>query len=905
MNRDKIILKEKYQVISELGKGQFGQVYKVKDITNDNFYAIKRLKKDEICRSEYLLSAYNKELLVMKECECENSVKYYEQFVSSSNLNIVMELCDGDLEHWINKHKGFINENQLREIICGLNNVFKIMDQKNIVHRDLKLKNIMIVYKKDKNQVLDIIPKLSDFGFSKIMDESDITRTKLGTPATMAPEILMGREYTNRCDIWSLGVIMYQLLYKTLPFKARNESDLLKFILSNKFKLPEGCKISEPLNDLLSKMLVVDPKKRISWQELFNHPFLDDNSDSELDRFDKTYGCARKLSEDNQGIYNITKAKNRLTGEMVFIKEIDRKLIDNNPENKKIFDKEISLMKELRFTEGANDSFIKLIDIFKTKKQYLIVTEYFEGQLLESYITKRKPISDNMVIEMIYQIINGLDILHKKKIVLESLTTKSLCFKYFKDQTHFQLKFFDLGLSKIFNEQNFERSFNLEQPFCEKTNVLSFGLILYKICFGANLFTFNNNENFKEVLKRSKFYLLIHIFIYLCLLPFISAAKIIKIKRSISKSLKELIEKTCLLNSEKRYSLLELLSDKYINQVKECVSLKLQHNSLNLNQISNNYKENQINDFQIENLIESTISKAEAVIKYYSKLFCLELKGMIMKSCVNLKKEENLSESLKYFSPYYNEISTFLILLHLEIEILLELMKGNFNENDGELHLVKITPNNKYDYSYANFSEDKIYINLENPKFEEYCKTISILKEQIFFLNGKVMKLMNLDIQEIETFEYLKESLKNFYSASTEKYFFALFDKGVKNYSQKDIETAFEELMISKYYYENLVFIRLISHNKLQTAKFFDIAEYIECEDIINLQSDMKIPSITHVNDCLLYTFLGGIYKAFKNENIIEEALNTQSTIGFSTDAVESLINFFPEILKFIIECSK
>lgn len=513
-NNDQI-LGEKFKVIMEIGKGAFGKVYKVVDINNPNkFFAVKRLNKEDINKSDYLIKAYYRELEVMYACNSENSVILYEQFQSTNNYNIVMELCDGDLDIWNNNYKGFINEDQLKEILLGLNNVFKIMNEKNIVHRDLKLKNIMITYLKSfpneerqnlslKYKNIDFVPKLSDFGFSKMMDDSDITKTKLGTPATMAPEVLNNQDYTKKCDIWSLGVIMFQLLYKQLPFRAKNEMEIKNLIFSGKgFKIPEGHTISETLMDLLKKMLTVDVRKRISWDEYFKHLFFKTNEcEKELERFEKTYGSMRKLSEDNQGIYNIMKAKNKQTGELVFIKEIDRNLIDKDEKNKALFDEEIRLYKEL---SQHKDNFIQLIDIFKTNSMYLIVTEYFEGQLLESYLNKKKKITNDMILRIINQITVGMEILNGRKIILPSLTPKSFCFKYFKDTDNFQLKFFDLGLSKIFNDSYFEKSFNLDQPINEKTNVLSYGLIMYKIVIGNNLFNFNQEENIHETIKKSK-----------------------------------------------------------------------------------------------------------------------------------------------------------------------------------------------------------------------------------------------------------------------------------------------------------------------------------------------------------------------------------------------------------------
>jgi serine/threonine protein kinase len=278
-----IILKDQYNVIKEIGSGSFGKVYMVEDIKSKIKYAIKRINKKDLEDNEYLYQAFWKELEVMKKCECEFSVKLVEHFFSSNFYNIVMELCDSDLDHVLNKRQKGFSEEEVKAILKQLNHVFAIMDRDNIIHRDLKLRNIMVIFNK-QNQInihqsfpINFASKLSDFGFSKVMDD-DITRTKLGTPATMAPEILMNKNYTKKVDMWSIGIITYQLLFKILPFRARNEKELLNNIINHKgIKIPEGYKISETLNDLLKNLLQVDPNTRISWKQYFEHPFFKEN----------------------------------------------------------------------------------------------------------------------------------------------------------------------------------------------------------------------------------------------------------------------------------------------------------------------------------------------------------------------------------------------------------------------------------------------------------------------------------------------------------------------------------------------------------------------------------------------------------------------------------------------------
>jgi serine/threonine-protein kinase ULK/ATG1 len=269
-----ILLKDQYRIIKEIGSGSFGKVYMVEDTKSKFHLAVKKINKKDLEENEYLHQAFWKELDVMRRCECENSVKLVEHFLSSNCYNIVMELCDTDLEIVLNKRSRGFSEEEVKELLKQLNNVFLIMDKENIIHRDLKLRNIMVVFNKASTSSLNFSAKLSDFGFSKVMDD-DITKTKLGTPATMAPEILMNRNYTKKADMWSIGIITYQLLFKMLPFRARNEKDLLNNILNNKgVKIPDGYKISDSLFDLLKNLLQIDPKDRLSWKQYFEHPFF-------------------------------------------------------------------------------------------------------------------------------------------------------------------------------------------------------------------------------------------------------------------------------------------------------------------------------------------------------------------------------------------------------------------------------------------------------------------------------------------------------------------------------------------------------------------------------------------------------------------------------------------------------
>ena len=152
----------------------------------------------------------------------ENSIKFYESFETDDEFSIVMELADENLNKFT-KHKENkrLNIQEIREILIQLNNTFKIMNEKKIVHRNLKPRNILIKYKDKKHK--DFIAKLCDYGISKITTEYTQAKTmNKGTITYMAPEIMRLKEdnrYSNKCDLWSLGIIIYKLYFGEVPYK--------------------------------------------------------------------------------------------------------------------------------------------------------------------------------------------------------------------------------------------------------------------------------------------------------------------------------------------------------------------------------------------------------------------------------------------------------------------------------------------------------------------------------------------------------------------------------------------------------------------------------------------------------------------------------------------------------------
>ena len=209
-----------YEILTTIGQGTFGNVYKGKEKETNELIAIKmvdlnRMRENllnffELSEIEEKIQLYINEFINeyenMNLCSKNtiNSVKCFEYFINNDNLVIIMELCNKNLSKLLLERKKAFNEKEIFEILNQLNNAFKIMKENKIIHRDLKLENILIKYNKDKTFTI----KLSDYGSSKKVASltRNFSNSIVGTNIYMAPEILKGQEHNYKCDLWSLGM---------------------------------------------------------------------------------------------------------------------------------------------------------------------------------------------------------------------------------------------------------------------------------------------------------------------------------------------------------------------------------------------------------------------------------------------------------------------------------------------------------------------------------------------------------------------------------------------------------------------------------------------------------------------------------------------------------------------------
>ena len=259
---------EKDEKTNIVGTGNYGIVYKVKDKITGMYYALKEIQKSKFQISEKILS---EEIELVKKRNTENNLSIKEIFNQQDYLYIITDLCEYNLEQYINRKNRTIPINEIKFVLTQLNNVFKIMVKENDFI-DIKPNNILI----SLDRLDKCLIKLNDYGSNKFIQ---LLETASGTVdenlMIIAPEVLSGEEKNSKSDLWSLGTIIYYMLFKEYPYIGRNEYQIRNEINTN--RILRQCDNGK-LNDLLNKMLKVDVKERISWEDYFNHPFFTQDS---------------------------------------------------------------------------------------------------------------------------------------------------------------------------------------------------------------------------------------------------------------------------------------------------------------------------------------------------------------------------------------------------------------------------------------------------------------------------------------------------------------------------------------------------------------------------------------------------------------------------------------------------
>lgn len=256
-----------FEVLATIGRGSFGRVYLVKFRRTGEFFAMKSLNKED-ANQENLLEQINSEKSILQTISHPFIVSLRYAFHNGERIFLVLDLLAGGelFHHLVDKN---FDEYRAKFYTAQIGLAIGYLHSKNIIYRDLKPENVVL----DKDGYV----RLTDFGLAKSNVSEANAKTFCGTPEYLAPEFLVGSPHGRAVDWWSLGTMLYEMLFGIPPFYSENQNEMYEKILSAPLEFPEEVEFSDEGKDLLSRLLDRDPDTRMQDVESFSsHPFFKD-----------------------------------------------------------------------------------------------------------------------------------------------------------------------------------------------------------------------------------------------------------------------------------------------------------------------------------------------------------------------------------------------------------------------------------------------------------------------------------------------------------------------------------------------------------------------------------------------------------------------------------------------------
>ena len=294
----------RFKKIGVIHKGVGGSsVYLAIDCKKNILTAIKSIPKNTSDESGE--KNFRRELQNLHNLKHSNIIRILEYLNNKSTHYIILEYCNGGnlreyLTKYIKKNKAPLNEFFIQKILKQIAPALEFMHSKNIIHRDIKLENILLNFNNypnipkdgkapqalkfsEKSLNKDFSAKITGLNFSKDLIQDNMGSTILGSPLYMSPDIVekydkkSDKKYNTSADLWSLGVITYELLTGTTPFIGTEVNQLFHNIEKGIYKLPNALKPSIEIISLINGLLQYYPEKRLTWEQIKQHPFFTKN----------------------------------------------------------------------------------------------------------------------------------------------------------------------------------------------------------------------------------------------------------------------------------------------------------------------------------------------------------------------------------------------------------------------------------------------------------------------------------------------------------------------------------------------------------------------------------------------------------------------------------------------------
>ena len=355
-----------------LGKGGFAKCYEFTCSENKKIFAAKVVAKSGLVKSRAKQKLIS-EIKIHKSLHHPQIVAFEHYFEDTENVYILLEMCQNQTLNELLKRRKRLTEIEVQCYIVQLIKALKYLHSHRVIHRDLKLGNLFLTEKMEL--------KVGDFGLATKLDfEGERKRTVCGTPNYIAPEILDGKTgHSYEVDIWSLGVIIYTLIIGKPPFETRDVKTTYKRIKMNAYTFPENAIISEAAKNLIGQILVLDPAKRPTLDQILTHDFFNQGTSIPKLLPSSTLACTPSLSYIRQ--FMPEAGKDGIVNKPVTTtKLIDKPTGNNNGSSENKNEKE---EKNLNINQPLPDSNLKGPDTW-VKKWVDYSSKYGLGYLLSN-----------------------------------------------------------------------------------------------------------------------------------------------------------------------------------------------------------------------------------------------------------------------------------------------------------------------------------------------------------------------------------------------------------------------------------------------------------------------------------------------------------------------------------------
>ena len=255
-----------FEIGKPLGKGKFGSVYLAREKKSKFIVALKILFKSQLLKSD-VEHQLRREIEIQSHLRHPHILRLYGYFYDETRVYLILEYAPkGEMYKELQKHRRF-SEETTATYIAELADALQYCHSKNVIHRDIKPENLLMGLRGEL--------KIADFGWS-VHTPSAKRQTLCGTLDYLPPEMVLNRQHDEFVDHWTVGILCYEFLVGKPPFESQATQDTYRKITSLAYGFPAH--VSEGARDLITQLLKLNPRQRLSWDGVLNHPWITDNA---------------------------------------------------------------------------------------------------------------------------------------------------------------------------------------------------------------------------------------------------------------------------------------------------------------------------------------------------------------------------------------------------------------------------------------------------------------------------------------------------------------------------------------------------------------------------------------------------------------------------------------------------